>query len=203
MTRPSVRQRILTTALLAGIALASASCGEVATTGRAPVILIVDSLTASIGEETEFSGFLLSDVETKGSAVNDNGRAVFRIALKNPGNVASPLAPSTLNEVTLNRYDVRYIRSDGRAVEGVDVPYGFSGGVTATINTTNGGEAVFLLVRHSAKREPPLRNLIGGGGRQIMTMIAQVTFYGRDQAGNDVSAVGNITVTFADFGDPE
>ena len=33
--------------------------------------------------------------------------------------------------------------------------------------------------------------------------IAEVTFYGTDQAGNDVTVTGTISVTFADFGDPE
>jgi hypothetical protein len=58
-------------------------------------------------------------------------------------------------------------------------------------------------VRHTAKREPPLRNMWDGGGLRLMTVIAQVTFYGHDQAGNDVTAVGNITITFGDFADPQ
>jgi len=30
-----------------------------------------------------------------------------------------------------------------------------------------------------------------------------VTFYGHDQAGNDISATGSIGVEFGNFGDPE
>jgi hypothetical protein len=30
-----------------------------------------------------------------------------------------------------------------------------------------------------------------------------VTFFGRDQAGNEVVVVGTIGVNFADFGDPQ
>jgi hypothetical protein len=30
-----------------------------------------------------------------------------------------------------------------------------------------------------------------------------VTFYGHDQTGREVSATGNIDVTFANFGDPK
>jgi hypothetical protein len=33
----------------------------------------------------------------------------------------------------------------------------------------------------------------------VLSTIADVTFYGRDQAGNDVTAVGSIGVNFGDF----
>lgn len=202
MMRRLVPHRIITAAVATMAALASASCGDVARTGRAPVMLTIDSMSASAGEDTEFVNPLLSDVQTGGGVFNDNGRASFRLTLKNPGNAVSPLSPSQLNEVTLTRYRVRYIRSDGRNQPGVDVPYEFDGGITATINSQSGGEAVFLLVRHTAKRESPLRNMWDGGGLRLLTVIAEVTFYGRDQAGNDVTAVGNLTITFGDFADP-
>ena len=35
----------------------------------------------------------------------------------------------------------------------------------------------------------------------IISTIAYVTFYGRDQAGNDVSATASIGVDFANFAD--
>jgi hypothetical protein len=202
MTRPLLWQRIGTAALLAA-ALASASCGDMSRTGRAPVILVVDNMAASAGEDDDFTGVLLSDVSTGGGVFNDNGRADFRITLKNPGNITSPLAPSALNDVTLTRYRVRYLRSDGRNTEGVDVPYAFDGGLTTTVTGQAGGQAVFLLVRHTAKREPPLRNMWEGGGLRLLTVIAEVTFFGHDQAGNEVTAVGNITITFGDFADPQ
>ena len=196
-------KRIVLTAAIGAAAFVSSSCGEVARTGRSPVQLVIDSIGAASGEDTEFRAFLLSDVRREGSTINDNGRASFRLLLKNPGNLTSPLAPSPLNEVTLTRYRVRYIRSDGRNREGIDVPYSFDGGITATVSIQGGGEAVFLLVRHSAKDEPPLRNMANAGGLDLLTVIGEITFYGRDQAGNDVTAVGNITISFADFADPQ
>jgi hypothetical protein len=60
-----------------------------------------------------------------------------------------------------------------------------------------------VLVRAQAKLEAPLKALAGGGGSIIISTIAQVTFYGRDQAGNDVSVTGQISVNFADWGDPQ
>jgi hypothetical protein len=189
--------------LLATAAAVATSCGEVARTGRSPAFLIIDSLTASQGEEDSFSGVLLSDVVTNGGVINDNGRVSLRVALKNPGTVTSPLGPSTLNEITINRYRVRYTRADGRNTPGVDVPHDFDGAFTVTVGAQGGGEGTFILVRHQAKREPPLRNMWDGGGARFLSVIAEVTFYGRDQAGNEAEATGNISINFADYADPE
>ncbi len=133
---------------------------------------------------------------------NDSGRVRFRLALKNPGSATSPLGPTTLNEITVTRYRVVFRRTDGRNTPGTDVPHAFEGGMTLTVPAQATVEGVFDMVRHTNKEEPPLRNLIGlGAGLQINT-IAEVTFFGRDQAGNEVTAGGLVTVNFADFGDP-
>ena len=43
--------------------------------------------------------------------------------------------------------------------------------------------ALFVVVRHDAKREAPLAVL--GTNRLILTIIAEITFYGRDQTGHE------------------
>ena len=53
------------------------------------------------------------------------------------------------------------------------------------------------LVRHVAKLEAPL--FVLGSSPEVLTMVAEVTFYGRDQAGNDLSASGNVQINFANF----
>jgi hypothetical protein len=203
MTHQPLFHRMAAVLLAGTVAAVSSACGEVARTGQAPAFLIIDSLTASQGEEDEFSGVLLSDVVTDGGVINDNGRVSLRLALKNPGPVTSPLGPTTLNEITINRYRVRYVRADGRSTPGVDVPHAFDGAFTITVAAQGGGEGTFVLVRHQAKREPPLANIWDGGGMRFLSVIAEVTFYGRDQAGNEVEATGNISVNFADYADPE
>jgi hypothetical protein len=60
---------------------------------------------------------------------------------------------------------------------------------------------VFEIVRHIAKDEAPLKALAFNG--VIISTIGEVTFYGRDQAGREVSVVGRIGVNFGNFGDPE
>lgn len=180
-----------------------AGCGQ-AREGRGPVTLVLDSLTAASGAEPEkFSSVLSSDVQTivKHDNVDiptifeDPGRASFHLQMKDDSYTISPS-----NAITLTRYRVTFTRSDGRNTPGVDVPYGFDGAASGTI--TGSGTINFTMVRAAAKAEPPLITLIGNGGSQFISAIAQVTFYGTDAAGNTVSVSGQMTVTFADWGDP-
>ena len=62
--------------------------------------------------------------------------------------------------------------------------------------------ATFELVRHSAKLEAPLAGLAQSIGL-IYSTVADVTFFGHDQAGNDLSVTGSIGVQFGNFADPE
>jgi hypothetical protein len=202
--------------LTGAAALSSVSCGNVARTGRSPSYLIIDLIEAASGADpTKFATVLNSDVETivesqvNGQTVrtptvfNDPAKATFRIALKNAGTTVNPVTPSTLNEVTITRYRVNFVRADGRNTPGVDVPYGFDGAFTLTVTVDGSATAGFDIVRHQSKREPPLSNMTGGGAARLLSTIAEITFYGRDQAGNEVTVSGSMTVNFADFGDPK
>jgi hypothetical protein len=84
----------------------------------------------------------------------------------------------------------------------VDVPYPFDGAITLTVGTTV-VSASLNLVRIQAKQEAPLQALINGGGANVISTIARVTFWGRDQNGREVSVTGDIGVNFADWGDPQ
>lgn len=216
MTRTSLLQRFGRVALLSAVAVAFTSCGDVARTGRSPVLLVISVMDAASGAEPElFEGVLFSDVQTiversvGGETIrvpttfSDTGRVTFRLTLKNPGAPTSPLGPTALNEVTVSRYRVTFRRSDGRNTPGVDVPHSFDGAFTVTVPANGDVSGVFDIVRHSAKVEPPLRNLIGGGSGIFIYTIAEVTFWGHDQAGNEISATGNLTVNFGDWGDPD
>lgn len=198
--------RRLAAGLAMTAALAAAGCGEVARTGRSPAFLVIDVIDSAPGNSAtpQFrGGQLASDVQTGGGVFNDVGRAQFRVSLKDPGTADSPTTPSTLNEITLTRYRVQYVRADGRNTQGVDVPYAFDGAMTVTVPRNGTAQGIFEVVRVQAKLEPPLRNLRGLGGAVAINTIAQITFYGRDQAGNDVEASGTLQVNFADWADPE
>jgi hypothetical protein len=176
--------------------------------------LIIDALEASAGAKPdEFGGTLASDVLTLvkkdvgGTQVlvptvfEDALKVTLSLGMKDPGTSASATAPSTVNSITVTRYHVKFIRSDGRNLEGVDVPYAFDGAATVTVGS---GTSVMgmTLVRIQAKNEAPLKALINGGGAYAISTIAEVTLYGTDQAGHDVSVTGKISVNFADWGDP-
>ena len=186
----------------------SVSCGDVVRQGKSPVFLVIDNLTATSGaKQGQASNVLQSDVITNVTSpapcsadspcptvFSDSGDVILRALQKN----TSATSPSTNSEVTISRYHVNYRRADGRNTPGVDVPYGFDGAVTGT--TSSGKlELGFELVRHVAKMEAPLAQLVTNAA--VITTIADVTFYGRDQVGNDVTVSGTIQVDFGNFGD--
>jgi hypothetical protein len=198
-----MRRAALPLILLVGGALASASCGDVSRTGRAPAFLVVDLIEAQAGGATEFDGVLASDVLTCGGVIEDVGRVQLRVLLRDPGNPGAPSAPSNLNALQINRYRVTYRRADGRNTPGVDVPYPFDGAITATI-TTAASTIGFTLVRVQAKLEAPLIALSGlSGGAIVISTIADVTLYGEDLAGNDFATTASIGVDFTDWADAD
>ena len=198
--------------LVTALAVSSVSCGEyVRNQGRSPSQVVIQSLLGAQGNNPSQLGTpLTSDVETIittpdpctatnpcPTVFNDIGQVTMSLILKDPGQAGLPTAPSELNTVTFSRYRVEYRRADGRNTPGVDVPFPVDSAVTFTVPSEGSASASFELVRHAAKSEAPLRNLRGGG--PVLSTIADVTFYGRDQAGNDVAATASIGVNFGDF----
>jgi hypothetical protein len=180
---------------------AMTSCHSGVTNGRSPAYLVIDSLLGGKGEKAgetpTFFTQLNSDVYTNGSVFTDVGQVTMHTEMKD----VTVTAPTANNLITINHYRVQYRRTDGHNIEGVDVPYAFEGAVTFTVGpgTVTSG---FDLVRLQAKLESPLINLRNGGGAIAISTIADVTFYGKDQTGVDVSQAGSISVNFADWGDP-
>lgn len=192
----------------------AAGCGEVARSGRAPVQLVIVALEGASGAQSDqFSNVLSSDVITivrrqqGGQTVDfptvfgDPGRVTFRLVLKDQGVPGSVASPSLLNAVTIDRYRVTYRRADGRNTPGVDVPFPFDSAMTFTVPPDGDVSGAFILVRNTAKSEAPLVAL--GSNRVIISTIADIMFWGRDQVGNEVVAVGSMGVFFGNFGDPE
>jgi hypothetical protein len=170
------------------------------------VLLRIVKVSSEAGEQEEESDFLLSDVTPN---FNDNAVLTVEVLSKNP----NTLALGSFNDVYLERYEVRYFRTDGRNQEGVDVPFRFTGalGTLARVNVET--DVAFVVVRHQAKDEPPLRNLASvtvgdtgallAGGANILTTIAEITIHGRTTSGHALTATGRLTVTFANFADAE
>jgi hypothetical protein len=202
-----IRQGTLPALSLLGVLVSG--CGDYVREGNGPAQATVAMLEAAPGAEpSKWGNNISSDVITyvkktiNGAEVrvptifNDIGRVTVTAEMKNP-----TTDPTSINSVTFTRYRVTYVRTDGRNNPGVDVPYAFDSGVTFTVTPGGTSTATFDLVRNSAKTEAPLVAL--ANNLQLITTIAKVTFYGKDHAGHDVSAEGQIGITFGDFGDPD
>jgi hypothetical protein len=195
-------------AVVAGLVLAAlgvSACSDEAREGQASSYLIINLLegqgvTGTGSGGGSFTPVLRSDVQTHGSVFEDNGRVIMTAAMRD---VTNPTGPTSNNVITVTRYRVTFRRSDGRNTEGVDVPYAFDGAVTFTVEPGTAASVPFSLVRAQAKLESPLMNLRGLGGSVLISTIADVTFFGRDQAGRETSVTGKISVNFADWGDPD
>ena len=189
--------------LMAGASIAAlAGCTpDFGTANDAPVLLRVDNIVGSTGGggTTGGSGIgsvLLSDVRTTtGGVFNDNATLTVESVVKNQnGPVLGPF-----NDVVLDQYRVRYLRTDGLNREGIEVPYSFSGTVNIIVPAGGQSTVPIVVVRHVAKLEPPLANLTGAGGFDIITTFAEITLFGHTTSGKAVEATGRLEVHFADF----
>jgi hypothetical protein len=199
-----VRLKFTNIVLVAAIVAAAGAggCGEYVRRDNAPVTLVIDDLSAGEGANPQsFFGTLRSDVQTNGSVFDDMGRVTMRMVLKDQGMPGFTNVPGPINRVTITRYRVSFRRSDGRNTPGVDVPFPFESAVTFSVPPEATASATFELIRHTSKAEPPLSSLRNNS--PILSTVADVTFSGRDQAGNEASVTGSIGVLFGDFADPD
>jgi len=172
-----------------GIAMAGCSAGYVES-NTAPVNLIIRSINEGAQLDSDVRNGELS------TFVCENEVDVsVTVRNKNPN---SPAAPSS--DVQVDSYEVRYMRSDGRGVEGVDVPYRITGTLSTTVAIDADLTFPLEVVRRQAKLDPPLNNI---AQTTILTVNAQVTLYGKTISGHRVTASGFLQIDFADFGDKD
>ena len=190
---------LLRAAVVAAVAIASASCGDVVRSSRSPSMLVVDSLGTGGTAST-----LSSDV------VDTTHRSVH-------GGVA----------VRVRGHDRGHARSRHEGCDGVadDQQPGHGLALSRVVSAIGraehpgGGRAVrvrrcgdddhpgqlerlrssFEIVRHVAKLEPPLVQLRQNS--TVISTIADVTFFGADQVGNEVSVTGSVLINFGNFSD--
>ena len=168
-------------------ALALVGCGDdYVTDSQASVLLVVRSI--------EDGNPVMSDIiSEENTIVNCDVVVEAEVVVKNPG------AESTRRDsVTVSSYHVKYTRSDGRDIQGQDVPYEISGPLTATIPPGDSDTFSVTAVRHQAKIEAPLKNITG---LDLVTMRAEVTIFGETLNGDGVTGAGSVQITFADYGD--
>lgn len=194
-----MNRSISSSTLRAGLLLTAAAftgCSAGYTTGNtAAVNLIVAAVNGGVP--------LQSDVSNDGAVVANSVELAIAVRFKNGNGITAPSVPSA---VIIERYEVSYRRSDGRGVEGQDVPYRISGNITTAFDVKNSGTdpLVIEVVRAQAKLEPPLRNLrsVTGtslGGAFVVTMFADIVIHGRTISGQAVSGQGSLQIDFADY----
>ncbi len=174
---------------LAGLMMTSCT-PDWAKNGQSDVILLMTAINGGAPMD--------SDVEISNGGVCPD---IVDLRVENHFRNPNVTATGFRHDITIERYEVRYYRSDGRNTEGVDVPYRISGHVAQEIIEESSAVLQLEVVRRQAKFEPPLRNLVEGGAL-IITAFAEVTLHARTTTGqvlNPVSA--RMQIDFANFGD--
>lgn len=181
------------------------SCNPIADESKSDSILLVVSVTGLDLEQNEVE-YLQSDVISYSAdsqqyyVTGDAAKVTLTAKLLNP---STTVEASLYNSIQVTRYTVQYIRSDGKSVEGVDVPYSFEGAISANIEIDASVEASFIVVREVAKQESPLVDLIEARGEGVLEVVAKIDFYGHDMTNNKVKATGYLTIFFANYIDEE
>ena len=174
-------------------ALAMSGCTpDWAKNGASPVVLLMTSINDGNPRD--------SDVIIKsGGICPDIVPVRLENHFKNPGLTSTGFR----HDFTVERYEVHYFRSDGRGVEGVDVPYAISGNVSREIIEESAANLNLEVVRRQAKLEPPLLNLRTGGAL-VLTMFAEITLHARTTTGDATNSVsGRLQIDFANFIDDD
>lgn len=191
------------TITLGALIASTASCGDVVRSGKSPMLLVIDKLEGGSGNPVLSDVVVLRttpDPCTPASPcptiTNDVGLVTLSLARKD---VTAVAAPTSNNDVTISRYRVVYRRADGRNTPGVDVPYPWDGAATGSLAFGGTLALAIELVRHVAKQEAPLVGL--AFSPTVINTITEVTFYGQDRVGNEISATGTIQINFGNFGD--
>lgn len=175
------------------LALVVSGCGtaDYVTDSKASVLLLVGSVNSGAVLDSDVrlgidSNLICPDTVTVDLAVRN----------KNP----NAQAPRVTGAVLVQSYEVRYVRTDGRSQEGVDVPYTINGGIAAAVDVATSGTSPVPIevVRRQAKLEPPLSNI---QGFDIVTMFADITIAGETVSGDAVTASGRLQIDFANYGD--
>ena len=137
---------------MAGLAL-SGCTNDAAERNESDILLIITAVETEAAPSGDSGNFLLSDVgrvEDPSGVFNDNAILTIQNVPKNPNNPTQ----SNYSDVIMERYSVRYFRTDGLNTEGVDVPYTFQGPLAGSIPAGDEADFALILVRHSAKRSP-------------------------------------------------
>lgn len=133
---------------------------------------------------------------------NDNATATIEAVCLDP---LEACGESTYyQDVVIDQIDIEYSRPDGRDVPGVDVPLPFTQWVHYVVGVGEELSLPFVVIRHAAKLEPPLWDLVELGQEDVLQLTAKITIHGKDIGGHRVQPVtGYLTIWCANFTEEE
>ena len=189
---------VLKIAVLLPCLLFLLSCDKVNPEHASSSILLVTRINGytATGDSADFlESDVLETATLPATVVSDIITATLEARLKASETVGP--GPSYQNRIVLHSYDVTYTYVDSSAgVSGT--PAGFSGELSVALDIDSLVDVSFVIVRAQAKNELPLSNITTG---DLLQVVATITFYGDDIAGNPVQATGYLTIYFSDYAD--
>lgn len=194
---------LLIISLITSLTVIMTGCNKIENLSDSGTRLIVDTVTGTNlagedGSTTVFSDVITINDKKEVVIENDNASALLRAELINP----DALGRTHYQDIIVDQIDISYTRSDRpNAVEGKDVPYGFSQKVNFLVEVEGSTQYGFVVIQHIAKYESPLVELRYNG--LIIKIEANMTFYGKDLAGKRVAPVNaSISIWCSNFADP-
>jgi hypothetical protein len=131
-----------------------AACNPIENETQSASLLVVESITGNDidGLDTDFlqSDVVLTDSVTGAQSWRaDSASVTLSASMLDP----DPLfGTSQYNDIQVTRYVVTYIRSDGKNIQGLDVPYSFEGGLSVLVHIGQLASVNFVIVREVAKQ---------------------------------------------------
>lgn len=176
------------------------SCKKLADDQKSATLLLVQQVLGHTDGGTE-ALFLQSDVQDvdqttmAATVLTDTASVTLAAELKAPDSINGP---SIYNNITLTGYTISYALPDGTGVAGTDVPLTIENSLSTIMVNVGGTTTISIpVVLDSAKLQPPLAALIGT--TNTLQVNATITFTGEDVDHNLVTAVGHLTIYFADY----
>ena len=183
-------------------ALSTSGCTPDWAKGSGDVVMLMTAINGGTPLESDVA------IST-GEACADSVALRLENHFKNPAIASSGFH----NDYTVERYEVHYVRSDGRNTEGVDVPYSITGNLAQEVINSSDATLSLEVVRRQAKLEAPLFQLKKNptdpdaangetAGAVALTVFADVTLHARTTTGVVLNPVtGRLQIDFANFGD--
>ena len=190
---------VLKIAVLLPCLLFLLSCDKINPEHASSSILLVHRINAytATGDTADFlESDVLETAMLTPTVVSDIITATLEARLKAPETVGP--GPSYQNRIVLHSYDVTYTYIDSTALVS-GTPAGFSGELSVALDIDSIVDVSFVIVRNQAKNAIPLLNI--QGTNELLQVVATITFYGDDIAGNPVQAIAYLTIFFADYAD--